>query len=161
MISIIGKNEVQKYIIREIQDIYASQGQIINCKHIEVIIRQMFSRMRIVNSGDTNMLRGEVIEKTHLWDVNEKLNSAKKPAVADEILLGISRVALSTNSFLSAASFQETTNVLIDAATTGKIDKLRGLKENVIIGKLIPSGTGFAKSKIAQDLVKYYNKTKK
>ncbi|NQU77835.1 DNA-directed RNA polymerase subunit beta', partial [Candidatus Falkowbacteria bacterium] len=139
-----GRTDVQKYIIKEIQYIYSSQGQKLNDKHIEVIARQMFSRCLIVDSGDTNLLPGETMSKIYVNKVNEEILAAKKkPAKAKELLLGITKVSLSVDSFLSAASFQETARVLIDASTNGRIDHLLGLKENVIIGRLIPAGTGF------------------
>ena len=141
-----GKEETQRYISKEIQRIYVSQGAVIHDKHIEVIIRQMFSRVKIKDAGDSNFAIGEIIEESELLEENIKLKKEKKKtAKAATILLGISRVALTTDSFLSAASFQETSRVLIRAALEGKEDKLRGLKENVIIGKLIPAGTGFKK----------------
>jgi DNA-directed RNA polymerase subunit beta' len=118
----------------------------IHDKHIEIIIRQMFSRNKIVDSGDSFFLQGEVVEQDRFNKINAELKKEnKKPAQAQSILLGISKVALTTNSFLSAASFQETSRVLIEASLIGKEDKLTGLKENVIIGKLIPAGTGFRK----------------
>ena len=141
-----GKEEAERYILEEIQKIYVSQGAIIHDKHIEVIVRQMFSRVKIKEPGDTSFTPGQVIERAKFLEENSRLKKEKKnPAKAVSILLGISRVALSTDSFLSAASFQETSRVLIRAALEGKEDKLRGLKENVIIGKLIPAGTGFKK----------------
>jgi len=141
-----GKEAVQKYIIKEIQHIYSSQGQKLNTKHIEIIVRQMFSRVYIKDAGDTDLLPGEIVEKSQLEEANKIAKEKKlKPAEGEELLLGISKVSLSTESFLSAASFQETARVLINAAITGKIDKLSGLKENVIIGRLIPAGTGFHK----------------
>jgi len=140
------KEQVQRYILKEIQKIYVSQGAIIHDKHIEVIIRQMFSRVRVKDPGDSHFSTGEIIERSKLLEANAKLNKDKKKLVKGVvILLGISRVALTTDSFLSAASFQETSRVLIRAAMEGKEDKLRGLKENVIIGKLVPAGTGFKK----------------
>ncbi len=139
-----GKAAVKRYILREIQSIYSSQGQKLNDKHIEVIVKQMFSRVLVRESGETDLLPGEIIEKAEFEAENENARKAKKKeATADELLLGISRVALSTQSFLSAASFQETAKVLINAAVTGKVDRLEGLKENVIIGRLIPAGSGF------------------
>ncbi|MDR3559262.1 MAG: DNA-directed RNA polymerase subunit beta', partial [Candidatus Pacebacteria bacterium] len=140
----MGWEEVYRYIVREIQEVYASQGEGINDKHIEVIIRQMFSRMLILKEGDSNFLVGDVIESDEFEEANGQIkkNGGEK-AVGEKLLLGITRVALSTDSFLSAASFQETARVLINAASQGKEDKLRGLKENVIIGKLIPAGTGY------------------
>ncbi|MEK7598356.1 MAG: DNA-directed RNA polymerase subunit beta' [Patescibacteria group bacterium] len=139
-----GQEEVHRYIIREIQEIYASQGEGINDKHIEIIIRQMFSRVNVSDPGDTTLLIGDIIEKDEFEEVNEKVKaSGQLLAKGERMLLGITKVALSTESFLSAASFQETARILINAAVEGKEDKLRGLKENVILGKLIPAGTGF------------------
>lgn len=135
-----NKLEAQKYIIREIQYVYSSQGQPLNDKHIEIIAKQMFSRHLIIDSGDTNLLPGEVIEENVLMQANKDV---KKPAKTERLLLGITKSSLSTDSFLSAASFQETPRVLIEAAINGKIDYLEGLKENVIIGRLIPAGTGY------------------
>jgi len=143
-----GKEETQRYILKEIQKIYVSQGVLIHDKHIEIIIRQMFSRVKIKNPGDSKFVRGEIVEKSVLLEENAKLKKEnKEPAKGVVIPLGITRVALSTDSFLSAASFQETSRVLIKAALEGKEDRLNGLKENVIIGKLIPAGTGFRKKK--------------
>jgi len=141
-----GKDETEKYILREIQKIYVSQGAVIHDKHIEVIARQMFSRVKIKKPGDSIFTDGQIVERTKLLEENIKLKKEKKePAKAVSVLLGISRVALTTDSFLSSASFQETSRVLIKASLEGKEDKLRGLKENVIIGKLIPAGTGLKK----------------
>jgi len=140
-----GKEAVQQYILDEIQYIYSSQGQRLNDKHVEVIARQMFSRVYVKDAGDTYLLEGEIVEKAELAEANEQIAKGGKLAVGEEIFLGISKVSLSTKSFLSAASFQETARVLINAAVTGKVDKLEGLKENVIIGKLIPAGTGYKK----------------
>ncbi len=138
--SLKGKLETQKYIIQEIQYVYSSQGQPLNDKHIEIIARQIFSRYLIMEAGDTNLLPGETVEEEVLEQANLKV---KKPAKAERLLLGITKASLTTDSFLSAASFQETSRVLIDAAVNGKIDYLEGLKENVIIGCLIPAGTGY------------------
>jgi len=141
-----GKEETQRYISKEIQRIYVSQGALIHDKHIEVIIRQMFSRVKIKEPGDSDFTVGQIVEKTRFIEENEKLKKEKKTlAKSVPVLLGISRVALTTDSFLSAASFQETSRILIRACLEGKEDKLQGLKENVIIGKLIPAGTGFRK----------------
>jgi len=140
-----GKEAVQEYLIEEVQHIYSSQGQKLNDKHLEVIVRQLFSRVYVREAGDTELLPGEVIEKSQLEDANKILDKKAKPAVGEELLLGVSKVSLSTESFLSSASFQETARVLINAAVTGKVDRLEGLKENVIIGRLIPAGTGFKK----------------
>lgn len=140
----MGKEEVHRYIVREIQSIYASQGEGINDKHVEIIIRQMFSRVRVVEAGDTTLIPGEIVELSEFTDANRDVEAANgTPAEGEQMILGITKVALSTESFLSAASFQETARVLINAAITGKQDRLRGLKENVIIGRLIPAGTGF------------------
>jgi DNA-directed RNA polymerase subunit beta' len=139
-----GLQDAQNYIVQEVQDIYVSQGQKIHDKHIEVIVRQMFSKMRIIDSGDSEFLVGDLVDKARLNETNEKLaRDNRKPASAEQLLMGITKVSLNTESFLAAASFQETTRVLIEAALTAKTDTLRGLKENVIIGKLIPAGTGF------------------
>jgi len=146
LVQLAGKASTQRYIVKEIQKIYASQGVAIHDKHIEVICRQMFSRVRIKEAGDSHFSTGEVIERADFLEENAKLKKEKREAAKGvPILLGISRVSLTTESFLSAASFQETSRVLIRASITGKEDKLRGLKENVIIGKLIPAGTNFRK----------------
>lgn len=139
-----SKEAVQKYIMQQIQYIYSSQGQKLNDKHLEIIVRQMFSRFMVEDSGDTNLLEGDVVSTYQLYMANEAAKERKgKPAKAEQLLVGITKASLSTESFLSAASFQETPRVLIDAAVSGKIDPLRGLKENVIIGRIIPVGTGF------------------
>jgi DNA-directed RNA polymerase subunit beta' len=135
-----SKIDVQKYIIKEIQYVYSSQGQPLNEKHIEIIARQMFSRWMIQESGDTGLLPGEVVEEGVLSRENAKVSNGAK---AERLMSGITRASLTTDSFLSSASFQETARVLIDAAISGKIDYLEGLKENVIIGCLIPAGTGY------------------
>ncbi|MBT4335208.1 DNA-directed RNA polymerase subunit beta' [bacterium] len=143
-----GELATQKYIIKEILKIYSMQGQKLNMKHIEIIVRQMFSRVLIQDSGDTKLLSGEIITRPIFNEENNKAKKeGKKEAEGEILLLGITKASLSTDSFLSAASFQETARVLIDAAITGKVDHLRGLKENVIIGRLIPAGTGFEKKK--------------
>ncbi len=135
---------VARYVIREVQSIYFATGEGINDKHVELIVKQMFSRVRVNDPGDTELLPGDIIEKRTLLETNEMAKEGGgKPATFDQLLLGITKVALSTESFLSAASFQETARVLIDAAVAGKEDTLRGLKENVIIGRLIPAGTGY------------------
>jgi len=146
LFKIAGKSETERYIVNEIQKIYASQGAIIHDKHIEIIVHQMFSRIRIKDAGQSSFSPGEIVERTKFLEENGNLKKEKKtPANGVPILLGISRVALTTDSFLSAASFQETSRILIKSAIEGKEDKLHGLKENVIIGKLIPAGTGFRK----------------
>ncbi|OHA63239.1 MAG: DNA-directed RNA polymerase subunit beta' [Candidatus Wildermuthbacteria bacterium RIFCSPHIGHO2_01_FULL_48_25] len=139
-----GREESQRYIVKEVQRIYSGQGASIHDKHIESITRQMFSRVRIKEAGGSMFVEGEVVERATFLEENKKLQKANKEKVqATELLLGISKVALTTESFLSAASFQETSRVLIRAALEGKEDQLRGLKENVIIGKLIPAGKEF------------------
>ena len=144
VLALRGVQDAQNYIVQEVQDIYVSQGQNIHDKHVEVMVRQMFSKMRITDSGDSEFLLGDLIDKARLNDTNEKLSAdGRKPAQAEQLLMGITKVSLNTESFLAAASFQETTRVLIEAALAAKTDHLRGLKENVIIGKLIPAGTGF------------------
>jgi len=144
LFKLVGLKETQRYIVREIQKIYASQGAVIHDKHIEVIVRQMFSRVKIKDPGDSFLFKGEVLEQTKVAEENARLKKeGKEPIKTEQVLLGISKVSLTTDSFLSAASFQETSRVLIRASLEGKEDKLRGLKENVIIGKLIPAGTGF------------------
>lgn len=140
----LGKRAAEEYIIKEIKKIYVSQGADIDDRWIEVIVRLMFSRVQIKNPGDSNFLPGEVIDKSRFYLVNDELKrSKKKTAKAYQLVMGISKVALSAEGFLSAASFQHTSRVLIEAALSGKVDHLRGLKENVIIGKMIPAGTGF------------------
>jgi len=139
-----GAEAVKHYLLKEILFIYTSQGQKLNSKHIEIIIRQMFSRVYVKDAGDTELLPGDIVEKSKWLEENNRVEAeGKKPAEVDQLFLGVSKVSLSTESFLSAASFQETAKVLINAAVTGKVDTLEGLKENVIIGRLIPAGTGF------------------
>jgi len=148
LFKIAGRDEVYRYIVKEVQEIYQTQGEGINDKHLEIIIRQMLSRIKITEPGDTDLLVGDVIEYEKFIEANRKAKSLnKKEAKGERMILGISKVALSTESFLSAASFQETAKVLINAAIQGKEDHLRGLKENVIIGKLIPAGTGHRDTK--------------
>lgn len=141
-----GRERVQDYILNEVSKVYTLQGATINNKHIEVMVRQMFSRAKIKETGDTKFAVGEIVEKKTLHQENERVKREdKEPAKASEMLMGITKVALTTTSFLSAASFMETGRVLIKAALEGREDKLLGLKENVIIGNLIPAGTGFQK----------------
>jgi DNA-directed RNA polymerase subunit beta' len=138
-----GVEPLANYLVREIQDVYRLQGVKINDKHIEVIIRQMLRKIEIAESGETGFLRGEQIDRARVLDANERLTrEGKLPAIIDPILLGITKASLATESFISAASFQETTRVLTEAAVRGMKDDLRGLKENVIVGRLIPAGTG-------------------
>ncbi len=139
-----GRDAVQRYLLHEVQSIYTSQGQRLNDKHIETIIRQMFGRVTVTESGDTDLLPGEVVERAEFDDANAAAKKAKgNPAEGSEMFMGITKISLSTRSWLSAASFQETAKVLINASLTGKTDPLEGLKENVIIGRLIPAGTGY------------------
>jgi|HubBroStandDraft_6_1064221.scaffolds.fasta_scaffold00140_38 DNA-directed RNA polymerase subunit beta' len=138
-----GRDDVQNYLVREVQRVYRTQGVDINDKHIEVIVRQMMRKVRIDNAGDSDLLPGEIVSQLEWEEANAKaLSEGGEPAIAQTVLLGLIKAALNTASWLSAASFQETTRVLTEAAISGKIDRLRGLKENVIIGKLIPAGTG-------------------
>ena len=141
-----GVEATQRYIMNEILKIFVGQGQNIADKHLEIIVRQMFSRVQIEDSGDSEFVTGDVVSKLGVTEANEALLSeGKRPAQFIQLLLGITKASLSTDSFLSAASFQDTTRVLIAAATSGKIDRLFGLKENVILGRKIPVGTGYQK----------------
>ncbi|GAI69966.1 unnamed protein product, partial [marine sediment metagenome] len=140
ILRILGREAVQQYLVDEVQKVYRSQGVNINDKHIEVIAHQMLAKVRIDSSGDTELVSGELIDRFHYEDINAKvLAEGGEPATAHTVLMAITRASLSTNSWLAAASFQETTKVLTDAAIYGKIDKLIGLNENVIIGKMIPA----------------------
>jgi DNA-directed RNA polymerase subunit beta' len=155
---------LQKYIMQEVQSIYASQGQTINDKHIEIIARQMLSKSRILDSGDSNMLPGELVDTIELEKINEELKKKKKhPTEAERLLLGLTRISLYTDSWLSAASFQETIRVLVEASTTKRVDELEGLKENVIIGKLIPAGETYRKRNpdLVKEMEKHYSKKEK
>jgi len=143
LLKIKGEEETQNYLLEEVQNVYRSQGVEINDKHIEVIIRQMMQKVKIINSGDTNLLPGSLVNRFDYKRANkEVIAGGGEPATAKTVLLGITKASLATDSFLSAASFQETTRVLTEAALDGKVDPLLGLKENVIIGQLIPAGTG-------------------
>jgi DNA-directed RNA polymerase subunit beta' len=145
ILRLLGIEELARYIVDEVQDVYRLQGVKINDKHIEVIVRQMLRRVQIVNSGDSSYIAGEQVERSELLDTNDRLRGeGKLIATHADVLLGITKASLSTDSFISAASFQETTRVLTEAAIMGKRDELRGLKENVIVGRLIPAGTGMA-----------------
>ncbi len=144
ILRLLGINEMADYLVKEIQDVYRLQGVKINDKHIEVIIRQMMRRVRIVNPGDSNYLVDDTVEKIKLAEINKNLEAAgKKPAKYEALLQGIKKASLSTESFISAASFQETTKILTESAIKGSRDMLRGLKENVIVGRLIPAGTAW------------------
>lgn len=148
ILRILGIEQLTDYFVNEVQEVYRLQGVVINDKHIEVIIRQMLKRVEIKKPEDSKYLSGEIIDKIELEEENENLiKNKKKPAIVETVLLGITKASLQTNSFISAASFQETTRVLTDAAIKGKVDKLRGLKENVIVGRLVPAGTGMVKNK--------------
>ena len=140
-----GIEQLASYVVNEVQDVYRLQGVKINDKHIEVIVRQMLRRVNITNAGDTDFITGEQVERSELLNENDRVEGQKGiPATYENVLLGITKASLSTDSFISAASFQETTRVLTEAAIMGKRDELRGLKENVIVGRLIPAGTGMA-----------------
>jgi DNA-directed RNA polymerase subunit beta' len=146
ILTILGEKALAKYLVDEVQEIYRLQGVRINDKHIEVIVRQMLRRVRIKEVGDTDFLIGDQVEKWRFEEENQRvLGKGGQPAIAEPLLLGITKASLSTESFISAASFQETTKVLTEASINGKVDRLAGLKENVIMGRLIPAGTGVAK----------------
>ena len=143
ILTIKGPEGVFEYLVQEVQKVYRNQGVDINDKHIEVIGRQMLKKVRVEDNGETNMFAGSLVDMYEFEDENKQAESeGKRPAIGKRVLLGITKASLATDSFLSAASFQETTRVLTEAAIKGKVDDLIGLKENVIIGKLIPAGTG-------------------
>jgi DNA-directed RNA polymerase subunit beta' len=145
ILDIKGPKELQKYLVDEVQEVYRLQGVTINDKHIEIIVRQMLRKVRVEEPGDTEFLSGTQVDKFVFAEENDKvIAKGGRPAVAKPVLLGITRAALTTDSFISAASFQETTRVLTEAAINGKVDNLLGLKENVIVGRLIPAGTGLS-----------------
>jgi DNA-directed RNA polymerase subunit beta' len=149
ILAILGVEALADYMIDEVQDVYRLQGVKINDKHIEVIVRQMLQKWEIDESGDTTLLKGEHLDKAEFDAVNEKIMAkGGRPATGAPILLGITKASLQTRSFISAASFQETTRVLTEASVQGKRDKLVGLKENVIVGRLIPAGTGGATARV-------------
>ena len=155
ILAIKGVEELAGYLVNEIQDVYRLQGVAINDKHIEVIVRQMLQKVEIVNSGETDLIQGEQVDKIEFDEVNARfVAEGKKPATAHPVLLGITKASLQTRSFISAASFQETTRVLTEAAVNGKADTLDGLKENVIVGRLIPAGTGAMMNKIREVAIK-------
>ena len=148
ILRILGIEYLTEYFVNEVQEVYRLQGVVINDKHIETILRQMLKKVEIKSPGDSKYLLGEIIDKIIFDEMNATLKEEGKTiATAERILLGITKASLQTNSFISAASFQETTRVLTDAAIRGKVDKLEGLKENVIVGRLIPAGTGSTKAK--------------
>jgi len=143
ILAIKGVEELATYLVNEIQDVYRLQGVTINDKHIEVIVRQMLQKVEITDAGETGLLKGEQIDRLEFEQLNTRMAAAgKRPAEGEPVLLGITKASLQTRSFISAASFQETTRVLTEAAVNGKADTLEGLKENVIVGRLIPAGTG-------------------
>ena len=157
LLHILGKDAVQTFLVDEVQKVYRSQGVDINDKHIEVIVRQMMRKVRIDSAGDTDLLPGEIVSQWEYEEANRRaLAEGGEPATAQTVLLGLIKAALNTTSWLSAASFQETTRVLTEAAISGKVDRLRGLKENVIIGKLIPAGTGLDYYKKAREQAARY-----
>ena len=143
ILRILGIEELARYLVREVQSVYKLQGVYINDKHIETIARQMLQKVLIKDPGDSNLISGEQLQRRDIIKLNKLLiNEGKKEVIFEPVLLGITKASLQTSSFISAASFQETTKVLTDAATLGKVDNLNGLKENVIVGRLIPAGTG-------------------
>jgi DNA-directed RNA polymerase subunit beta' len=143
LLKLRGRTETERYLVKEVQEVYKSQGVDINDKHIELIVRQMLKRVRVERKGDTGCLPGSLIDRNVLKRMNDQLKKQKREtATGEQVILGITKASLATDSFLSAASFQETTKVLTDASIEGKVDRLLGLKENVIIGKLIPAATG-------------------
>ena len=147
ILRILGVEELTEYFVNQVQEVYRLQGVIINDKHIETILRQMLKKVEVKITGDSNYLPGEIIDRIKFDNVNETLKaSGKEPATGERVLMGITKASLQTESFISAASFQETTRVLTDAAIRGKIDTLQGLKENVIVGRLVPAGTGSVKN---------------
>jgi DNA-directed RNA polymerase subunit beta' len=155
ILAIKGVEELAGYLVNEIQEVYRLQGVLINDKHIEVIVRQMLQKVEVDQSGETELLQGEQIDKVEFDEINAAIKAAgKKEAVAHPVLLGITKASLQTRSFISAASFQETTRVLTEAAVNGKADTLDGLKENVIVGRLIPAGTGAMMNSLREVAVK-------
>ncbi|MBO6640529.1 MAG: DNA-directed RNA polymerase subunit beta', partial [Roseitalea sp.] len=149
ILAVRGVEALASYLVNEIQEVYRLQGVVINDKHIEVIVRQMLQKVEITEPGDSGYIAGDSVDRIELEDVNARLEEeGKKPASGDPVLLGITKASLQTPSFISAASFQETTKVLTEASIAGKIDTLQGLKENVIVGRLIPAGTGGAMNEI-------------
>ncbi len=148
ILNIKGEVALARYLVDEVQEVYRLQGVRINDKHIEVIVRQMMRRVKVVDVGDSDLILEEQINKNRFNEINQALiEGGGQPAVAEPLILGITKASLSTESFISAASFQETTKVLTDASINGAVDRLRGLKENVIMGRIIPAGTGLTKYK--------------
>jgi DNA-directed RNA polymerase subunit beta' len=148
ILNIKGEIALARYLVDEVQEVYRLQGVRINDKHIEVIVRQMMRRVKVLDAGDTDFILEEQVDRARFEEANQEvIKKGKKPAVAGPLILGITKASLSTESFISAASFQETTKVLTDASIAGKEDYLTGLKENVIMGRLMPAGTGLFKYK--------------
>jgi DNA-directed RNA polymerase subunit beta' len=151
ILKVMGVEALASYLVNEIQDVYRLQGVKINDKHIEVIVRQMLQKVEIEDGGDTTLLQGEQVDRVEFDEINAKaVAEGRRPAAASPVLLGITKASLQTRSFISAASFQETTRVLTEAAVSGKVDDLVGLKENVIVGRLIPAGTGAMLSRLKE-----------
>jgi DNA-directed RNA polymerase subunit beta' len=151
ILRVLGEKALAKYLVDEVQEVYRLQGVKINDKHIETVVRQMLRKVRIKEVGDANFLPGEQTDKQGFEAENQRVMQAGgAPATAEPLLLGITKASLSTESFISAASFQETTKVLTEASIAGRVDFLRGLKENVIMGRLVPAGTGLTKYKNLQ-----------
>ena len=144
ILRLLGVEALANYIVKEVQNVYRLQGVKISDKHIEVVVKQMLRKVEILDCGDSNYVNGETAEYAHVIEKNKQLNAQGKSVIEyQRLLMGITKASLSTESFISAASFQETTRVLTEASITGRVDDLRGLKENVIVGRLIPAGTGF------------------
>jgi len=151
ILAILGIEALADYLVNEVQDVYRLQGVKINDKHIEVIVRQMLQKVEVTDGGETTLLAGEQLDRVEFDEANSKAEAdGRAPAKGEPVLLGITKASLQTRSFISAASFQETTRVLTEASTQGKRDKLVGLKENVIVGRLIPAGTGSAAARLKQ-----------
>ena len=159
ILRILGIKDLTEYFVNQVQEVYRLQGVIINDKHIETILRQMLKKIEIKIPGDSSYLPGEMIDRIKFDNTNEKLVAeGKNPASGERVLMGITKASLQTESFISAASFQETTRVLTDAAIKGKVDPLNGLKENVIVGRLVPAGTGHIKNKWNKKAIEDDNK---
>jgi len=166
ILRILGIEELTEYFVNQVQEVYRLQGVVINDKHIETILRQMLKKIEVKDAGESKLLPGEIIDRIKFDQMNQSLkNEGKKPAIGERVLMGITKASLQTESFISAASFQETTRVLTDAAIKGKVDKLQGLKENVIVGRLVPAGTGSIKNnwnrKAIQDDEKFLTEQEK
>jgi DNA-directed RNA polymerase subunit beta' len=145
ILRLLGVEALANYVVKEVQDVYRLQGVNISDKHIEVIVKQMLRKVEVLDAGDSKFVNGETAEYTRVIETNKQLTAQGKSLVTyQRLLMGITKASLATESFISAASFQETTRVLTEASTTGRVDTLQGLKENVIVGRLIPAGTGFA-----------------